>query len=141
MLSLRAVRPSLRRLARAHAFSTAPAAAAGAPAAAAGMPEAAYAELRANLLDFMHEHIYPRELEFAAANHAQAGRTEWTHPPMLVELMRAAKARGLWNLWLPADTSKLIEFEHASGGLTNLQCAGRSLSRARVGGEGRNARG
>ena len=73
LLSLRAVRPSLRRLARARAFSTAPAAAAGAPAAAAGMPEAAYAELRANLLDFMHERIYPRELEFAAANSSSRG--------------------------------------------------------------------
>ncbi|KAH8097543.1 very-long-chain-acyl-CoA dehydrogenase [Aureococcus anophagefferens] len=71
----------------------------------------------------MHERIYPNEVEFLKQCHAQGkGTSEWTHPPLIIDLMREAKAAGLWNLFLPADTAALVGGKYG-GGLTNLQYA------------------
>lgn len=66
--------------------------------------------------------IYPNEVEFAKQNHAFSGTNEWTHPPILVDLMAKAKARGLWNLFLPRDSAALVDGRYGAG-LTNLQYA------------------
>jgi hypothetical protein len=88
------------------------------------LPEAEYAALKSKLLAFMHEEIYPREVAFAKQSHAFSASNEWTHPPLLIELMHKAKAAGLWNLWLPVDTAALVRGgEFKGGGLTNLQYA------------------
>ncbi|MEV0606040.1 acyl-CoA dehydrogenase family protein [Polymorphospora rubra] len=67
-------------------------------------------ELRARLLDFMAERIYPAEPVFAD----QARRSGWSHPPVLDELRAEARRRGLWNLFLPGAYG---------AGLTNVQYA------------------
>ena len=81
-------------------------------------------ELRANLLDFMAGHVHPAEAVFHDELAASADRWAWDAAPVLVELRREARRRGLWNLFLPGDRG---------AGLTNLQYAplaeitGRSL--------------
>jgi acyl-CoA dehydrogenase len=73
-------------------------------------------ELRAQLLAFMDEYIYPAEKVFAAqiAEAEAEGRT-WERPPVIEELKAEARRRGLWNLFLT---------HHPAGaGLTNLQYA------------------
>ncbi|HEY8451750.1 MAG: acyl-CoA dehydrogenase family protein [Micromonosporaceae bacterium] len=66
--------------------------------------------LREQLLSFMDSHIYPAEPVFAE----QAATSGWDPPPILEELQREARRRGLWNLFLPRE---------AGGALTNLQYA------------------
>src|SRR5512144_2401295 len=59
-------------------------------------------ELREKLLAFMDEHVYPAE----AVYHEQmreAGDPHF-HPPIMEDLKREARARGLWNLFLPHKT-------------------------------------
>ncbi|MEU7280605.1 acyl-CoA dehydrogenase family protein [Streptomyces sp. NPDC045431] len=70
-------------------------------------------ELRARLLAFMDEHVYPAE----AVAHAQRAElaSPWDTPPVVEELKAEARRQGLWNLFLP-DT------EYGAG-LTNLQYA------------------
>jgi acyl-CoA dehydrogenase len=73
-------------------------------------------EYRQRLLTFMDSHIYPAESAFAAeiqANRA-AGRT-WTPSRVIEDLQVAARASGLWNLFLPDST-------HGAG-LSNLEYA------------------
>jgi acyl-CoA dehydrogenase len=70
-------------------------------------------ELRERLLDFMDRHIYPAEPVFA--EQVEAATDPWARPPIMAELKREARARGLWNLFLPNP-------EHGAG-LTNLQYA------------------
>src|SRR6188768_4315160 len=76
---------------------------------------------RERLLAFMDEHVYPAEARL------REGSGDWSPPPVLDELRRQARDRGLWNLFLPG--------EHGAG-LTNLQYAplaeitGRSLQLA-----------
>ncbi|MEV6492580.1 acyl-CoA dehydrogenase family protein [Actinoplanes sp. NPDC051633] len=65
-------------------------------------------DYRKRLLAFMDEFVYPAEEEFHAAE------SGWSSPPLLAGLKSEAKARGLWNLFLPG--------EHGAG-LTNLQYA------------------
>ncbi|MFE4593906.1 acyl-CoA dehydrogenase family protein [Streptomyces laurentii] len=70
-------------------------------------------ELRAKLLAFMDEHIYPAE---AVAEEQRATlASPWDVPPIVEELKAEARRRGLWNLFLP-DTAY-------GAGLTNLQYA------------------
>ncbi|MFD8994104.1 acyl-CoA dehydrogenase family protein [Streptomyces abikoensis] len=70
-------------------------------------------ELRARLLAFMDEHVYPAE---AVAEEQRAGLASlWEVPPVVEELKAEAKRRGLWNLFLPD--------ERYGAGLTNLQYA------------------
>ena len=73
-------------------------------------------ELSAQLESFMDSHVYPAEPVWAeqAAQAAQDG-DPWRRPPVVAGLKRAARERGLWNLFLPG---------HSGGaGLTNLQYA------------------
>jgi acyl-CoA dehydrogenase len=80
-------------------------------------------ELRDRLLEFMDSHVYPAEPVFA--EQVEAAADAWSRPPIMAELQGQARARGLWNLFLPHS-------EYGAG-LTNLQYAplaeitGRSL--------------
>ena len=74
-------------------------------------------ELRARLLDFMDEHIYPNEHQFAkevAANRAKGNA--WIPTEIIEELKPKARDIGLWNLFLPRSN-------RAHEGLNNLEYA------------------
>ncbi|WNJ99545.1 acyl-CoA dehydrogenase [Thalassospiraceae bacterium LMO-JJ14] len=69
-------------------------------------------ELRARLMAFMDEHVYPNEKVY----HEQLEAGEhWATPPVMEELKSKAKKAGLWNLFLP-------EAEYGAG-LSNLEYA------------------
>lgn len=70
-------------------------------------------KLRAQLSDFMDEHIYPNEDTF----HQQIAENRWQTPAILDELKARAKAEGLWNLFLPPV------YTDYSPGLSNLEYA------------------
>ncbi|MBE9550293.1 MAG: acyl-CoA dehydrogenase family protein [Proteobacteria bacterium] len=70
-------------------------------------------KLRAQLSDFMDEHIYPNEDTF----HQQIAENRWQTPAILDELKARAKAEGLWNLFLPPV------YADYSPGLSNLEYA------------------
>ncbi len=70
--------------------------------------------LRRQVLAFMDEHVYPHEQTFRDDLDALDDRWAWSRAPVLVRLRSAARAQGLWNLFLPGD--------HGAG-LTNLQYA------------------
>jgi acyl-CoA dehydrogenase len=77
-------------------------------------PLSAHAEeLHARLLAFMDEHVYPAERALAATDRPHDQR--WQPLPILEALKKEARARGLWNLFLP-------ESEHGAG-LTNRDYA------------------
>lgn len=74
-------------------------------------------ELRTTLLDFMDTHVHPAEAVFAREMDKleQAGdRWAWSRTPVLASLRDEARARGLWNAFLPGERG---------AGLTNLQYA------------------
>ncbi|MGO9500938.1 MAG: acyl-CoA dehydrogenase family protein [Streptosporangiaceae bacterium] len=73
-------------------------------------------ELRAQLLSFMNDNIYPAEKVLAAqVADAAAGGRIWERPPVIDELKAQARSQGLWNLFLA---------HHPEGaGLSNLQYA------------------
>ncbi|NGY64845.1 acyl-CoA dehydrogenase [Lentzea sp. NEAU-D13] len=68
-------------------------------------------ELRAKLLAFMDEHVYPAEAVLEQQIHDAAD--PWERQPVLEGLKAEARKQGLWNLFHP---------EH-SDGVTNLQYA------------------
>jgi acyl-CoA dehydrogenase len=70
--------------------------------------------LRMQLLEFMEEVIYPAE---EAYHHQAASRAagNWGTPPIMEECKAQARARGLWNLFLPAPPD--------GAGLSNLAYA------------------
>ncbi|MFI6132457.1 acyl-CoA dehydrogenase family protein [Micromonospora sp. NPDC051141] len=70
-------------------------------------------ELRQRLEAFLTECVYPAE----PVHHEQvlAAGDPWARPPVMAELKAEAKARGLWNLFLPDA--------RYGAGLTNLQYA------------------
>jgi acyl-CoA dehydrogenase len=71
-------------------------------------------ELRAKVMAFMDEHIYPNEKVYEDQLKAQEDRwSDW--PPILDELKEKARAAGLWNLFLPESDRGY--------GLTNLEYA------------------
>ncbi|MGW6269525.1 acyl-CoA dehydrogenase family protein [Streptomyces sp. NPDC055060] len=70
-------------------------------------------ELRAKLLAFMDEHVYPAE-QTAEEQRAHLA-SPWDTPAIVDELKAEARKQGLWNLFLP-------DAEHGAG-LTNLQYA------------------
>ncbi len=71
-------------------------------------------KLRARLLAFMDEHVYPNEKTYARQLDAQADRwSAW--PPILEELKAKARKADLWNLFLPESD--------LGAGLTNLEYA------------------
>jgi acyl-CoA dehydrogenase len=69
-------------------------------------------ELRATLLEFMADRIYPAEA--VLADQLAASPMSWAPPPIVAELQVEARKRGLWNLFLPGANG---------AGLTNLQYA------------------
>lgn len=70
-------------------------------------------ELRAKLLTFMDEHVYPAE-QTAEEQRAQLA-SPWDTPQVVEDLKAEARRQGLWNLFLP-------DAEYGAG-LTNLQYA------------------
>jgi len=58
-------------------------------------------QLQAKLATFMDEHIYPNEHRFDAE---VAAGERWQPTRVIEELKAAAKAAGLWNLFLPEST-------------------------------------
>ena len=75
-------------------------------------PDTTTTDLLANLQAFMDEKVYPAERILAAqlAEHPD----DWSQQPIIGELKVEARARGLWNLFLPGADG---------AGLTNLQYA------------------
>ncbi|MBP2323622.1 acyl-CoA dehydrogenase [Kibdelosporangium banguiense] len=69
-------------------------------------------ELREQLTAFMDEFVYPAEAVFEQQLSEQDD--PWSPPPVLEDLKKEARKRGLWNFFLPG--------EHGAG-LTNLQYA------------------
>ena len=63
------------------------------------------------LSDFMTEYVFPAEADYDKYRH-EAGPHDHSVPPIIEELKTKAKAAGLWNLFLPAES-----------GLTNLEYA------------------
>ena len=75
-------------------------------------------ELRARLLAFMDQHIYPNERAFTeelAANGRDKG-TRWLPLELIERLKTLARDAGLWNLFLPQSS-------RAPEGLSNLDYA------------------
>ncbi len=70
-------------------------------------------ELQEELLRFMDEHIYPGESVYAEQLFSQDD--VHSEPPVMEDLKREARARGLWNLFLPDETHGV--------GLSNLDYA------------------
>lgn len=83
----------------------------------------AFAKLKDNLWDFMKTEIYPNELLFfkQVDEIRKKGPSHWRQPPIVSDLREKAKARGLFNLFLPNDSAKLAG--RKGGGLNNLQYA------------------
>jgi acyl-CoA dehydrogenase len=69
-------------------------------------------ELRADLVDFMHEHVFPAEPSYHAYR-AAAGPDDHSVPPVVEDLKAEARRRGLWNLFLPAE-SGISQLDYAS---------------------------
>jgi len=57
------------------------------------------AALHTAVRTFLDERVYPAEASYVAQLNAAA--TRWSIPPIMEELKRAARAAGLWNLFLP----------------------------------------
>ncbi|MCW8197635.1 acyl-CoA dehydrogenase [Verminephrobacter aporrectodeae subsp. tuberculatae] len=79
-------------------------------------------ELRARLLQFMDEHIYPAEATYSAelAANTAAGK-RWSALATIEHLKPKARAADLWNLFLPIDSATVLGYEGA--GLTNQEYA------------------
>ncbi|MGE0553069.1 MAG: acyl-CoA dehydrogenase family protein [Gemmatimonadales bacterium] len=69
------------------------------------------ADLKARVLAFMDEHVYPNESTWSG----QLAADRWRPPPIVETLKREARAAGLWNLFLPDSA-------HGAG-LSNLEYA------------------
>jgi len=86
------------------------------------------ATLTTNLRTFLEDRVYPAEATYAAQ--LSAAPTRWSVPPIMEELKQAARAAGLWNLFLPESEK--------GAGLTNAEYAplcelmGRSLIASEV---------
>ncbi len=78
-------------------------------------PDARTTELAAVLERFMAERVLPAEPVLAAQVAGRSDDHRWERAPVMAELKAEAKARGLWNLFLPD--------ERFGAGLTNLQYA------------------
>ncbi|GII00951.1 acyl-CoA dehydrogenase family protein [Planobispora takensis] len=69
-------------------------------------------EYLADLTDFMTTHVYPAEPVYHQWRAAR-GHDDHTLPPVVEELKAEARSRGLWNLFLPAE-SGLSVLDYAS---------------------------
>jgi acyl-CoA dehydrogenase len=72
-------------------------------------PSAKAREYQAKLQQFMDEQVYPAEAVYTAW---RKDNDPHTLPPIIEELKAQARARGLWNLFLP-DVSGLSNLEYA----------------------------
>jgi acyl-CoA dehydrogenase len=75
--------------------------------------------LRARLLHFMDEYVYPNESTYEAQHRQltkEAGHP-WVNAPILETLKAKAKAEGLWNLFMAKNPNHSHKF---GAGLTNL---------------------
>lgn len=72
-------------------------------------------DLQEKLKSFMEQHIYPNDKD--RQRYTQDPKNWWQDYPKLEEWKNAAKAAGLWNLFLPKSYGAL------SPGLTNLEYA------------------
>ncbi|MBG0813293.1 acyl-CoA dehydrogenase family protein [Planomonospora sp. ID82291] len=61
----------------------------------------------ADLTDFMVSHVYPAEPVYHAWRLAR-GHDDHTLPPVVEELKAEARSRGLWNLFLPAESGMSV---------------------------------
>ncbi|MFW6775248.1 acyl-CoA dehydrogenase family protein [Nocardioides sp. CPCC 205120] len=68
-------------------------------------------ELRATLVEFMNEHVFPAEAEYTAYR-AAAGPDDHTLPPVVETLKAEARRRGLWNLFMP-DVGGISQLDYA----------------------------
>ncbi len=84
-------------------------------------------EMRAKLLAFMDDYVYPAEPVFAdQVAEAAASGDIWQRPAVIDELKEKARGQGLWNLFLTVRQHKDQIGEIAAkygAGLTNLQYA------------------
>jgi acyl-CoA dehydrogenase len=74
-------------------------------------PSAKAVDLHAQLVAFMAELVLPAEPDYDAYRAAR-GAQDSTVPPVVEQLKAAARERGLWNLFLPAE-SGLTQLEYA----------------------------
>ena len=74
-------------------------------------PSARAVELHEQMVAFMTEHVLPAEASYAA-HRAAAGPDGHDLPPVMEDLKREARSRGLWNLFLPSE-SGLTQLEYA----------------------------
>ena len=74
-------------------------------------PSARGQALRADLVAFMHECVFPAEQRYEAYRHA-VGPHDSSVPPVVEELKTEARRRGLWNLFLP-DWSGIGQLDYA----------------------------
>jgi acyl-CoA dehydrogenase len=69
-------------------------------------------QLHDELVDFMQVEVLPAEATYAAYRE-EVGPGDHTVPPVIEELKEKARARGLWNLFLPSE-SGLTQLEYAT---------------------------
>lgn len=62
-------------------------------------PDPRTEQFRDELLTFMDSYVYPAEPVFQ--EQVASAENRWDRPPVMAELTRAARERGLWNLFLP----------------------------------------
>ncbi|XP_077164824.1 acyl-CoA dehydrogenase family member 10 isoform X2 [Paroedura picta] len=74
-------------------------------------------ELYRKLERFMNGHVYPAE---QTLRDHQAAQSRWTPHPLMEELKDRAKAEGLWNLFIPAESDPDTKY---GAGLTNAEYA------------------
>lgn len=67
--------------------------------------------LRALLVDFMHEHVFPAEHAYEE-HRRRVGPHDSSVPPVVEELKAKARERGLWNLFLPS-VSGISQLDYA----------------------------
>ncbi|MFK7976842.1 MAG: acyl-CoA dehydrogenase family protein [Halioglobus sp.] len=72
---------------------------------------------QALLGDFMAQHIYPREQEYAQQLHSAENR--FAYLPIMDELKTKAREAGLWNLFIPPSLAEFAEHD----GLSNFDYA------------------
>lgn len=77
-------------------------------------------EWRERVQAFMDERVFPAEADYYAQ--IEAGPGPHHPPPILEELKAEARARGLWNLFLPPESGG-GEGDGTGPGLTNLEYA------------------
>jgi acyl-CoA dehydrogenase len=74
-------------------------------------PSARASELYDRMLTFVRERVLPAEAEYLAHRRG-GGPDDHSVPPVVEELKKQARAEGLWNLFLPAE-SGLTQLEYA----------------------------